>query len=317
MGDEEVLIKVCKVGICGSDLFALETVDKSVELRLGHEWVGVVEKSLSDRFKVGDLVSSTAFIGCGECHLCLDEKSNFCENGLSLGGLDLGMLRSKIILPAAHLLKIEKFSLNESVLLEVAAVAEEAISQVLKLGLKKDHKILVFGGGPVGLFTSLKLKNEGYNYTLVEKDSFRIKMAKDLGVNILPLGLSLLGESSQFSYVIDASGNGNNETGFWKYANFFVALDSICLVVGKYKGKVELDSNLFAMKNLTVKWMRGMPKETLNRTRDYWSKDLAYYSKLTSQIISHEYDFQHVQDAFDKALVRDNCMKVVINVENN
>jgi len=310
----EVLIKVVKVGICGSDLFALESVDQYEELRLGHEWVGEVENSLSDNYKVGDLVTSSAFIGCGECSLCLVEKSNFCQNGFALGGKDFGMLRSKAILPANQLLKVDNFSLNEIVLLEVAAVAEEAVSQILRLGLEKRHRVLVFGGGPVGLLTSLKLKEEGYDYTLIEKDNFRIKMARDLEVNIQALGMALLDDKKKFDYIIDASGNGNKQSGFWKYAKVFISTSSVCLIVGKYIGTSEIHSNLFAMNNLTIKWMRGMPKETLARTRDFW---IDKFSHISSKMITHEFNFSDVSKAFDLALARDNCMKIIINVNVN
>ncbi|OUR93608.1 hypothetical protein A9Q84_19255 [Halobacteriovorax marinus] len=309
--DGEVLISVEKVGICGSDLFAMETVADDSVLRLGHEWVGRVVESLCDSLEVGDLVTSTAVMGCGACKICHDEKSNLCQKGFSLGGKDIGMIRTKAILPASQLLKVTDFSLNEIVLLEVAAVAEEALSQISKLGATKDHRTLIFGGGPVGILTALRIKEEGFNYTLIETDRYRIQMAKDLELNILPLPMALTDSESTFDYIIDTSGDGHDKNGFWKYMNFFTHMSSHCLIVGKYKREVEINSNLLAMKNITLKWMRGMPKETLDRAIVFWK---GKFEVIASKIISHEFHFDNVQEAFDKALIRDECMKIVINV---
>lgn len=315
LAKDEVLIRPLKVGICGSDLFAMEFVKGERTLRLGHEWVGKIIKSHSEKFKVGDHVTSPAVLGCGQCDSCKKGESNLCLKSIVIGGEEIGALRELLRLPSKNLVKVSEKNLDASVLLEIAAVGFEATRQIRQLGLHKDEKVLIFGGGPVGLFVALQAKRDGQSYLLVEQDSFRIGLAKELGLNVESTSLALMNKeyANSFQYVVDCSGDGNGRSGFWKYFHFFSGVSVKLLVVAKYINDPTINSNLFANKNATVKWMRGMSPETIEETKNYWKEGL---EELTNILITQQYDFSEVPQAFERALRRDQTVKVVINLKD-
>ncbi|HUP58418.1 MAG TPA: alcohol dehydrogenase catalytic domain-containing protein, partial [Bdellovibrionota bacterium] len=90
----EVLVRPKHVGICGSDLFLME--GQEGELRLGHEWVGVVDRAGAgaSAFRPGDSVTSTGTLSCGGCLHCSREETHFCDHAEYLSSDRLGALRS-------------------------------------------------------------------------------------------------------------------------------------------------------------------------------------------------------------------------------
>ncbi len=312
----ELLIKPLMVGICGSDLFAIEVADEKTELHLGHEWVGEVIQSSSKKFKVGDNVTSAAFLGCGECPTCKQGETNLCAKGSVFGGTEIGALREKVILQEENLVLVSGLSKEASVLIEVAAVSFEAISQIKRLGFKKEQKLLIFGAGPVGLFCALQAKRENYDYQLLEVDKYRVEFAASLGLNVeyTPIKLMDADQSGAFPYIIDCSGDGNQKQGFWKFANFFSAVGVNILIVGKYINSPNINSNQFAVRNATIKWMKGMPQNIISNCYEYWKKDIEDISK---KMITQKYSFKDVSKAFEIALKRDKTIKVVISLEED
>lgn len=309
----EVLIKVTAVGICGSDLFAMEVADESITLRLGHEWVGKVIDSNNTRLKIDQNVTSPAILGCGKCTSCTTNKSNLCTKSKTLGGEDFGALRSHIIIHERHLTVLPTCNAASSVLIEVAAVAFEAISKIKILGYTDHKKLLIFGAGPVGLFCALQAKKESLPYKLIELDKFRVSFAKSLGLEVAQTQESLINRanSKHYQYIIDCSGDGNNKSGFWKYFNFFSCINVNLLVVGKYINSPVINSNLFANKSATVQWMRGMPADTIELAYKFWEHEI---DDISGRIVTHRFSFDEVDKAFSFAIKRENTVKVLIEV---
>lgn len=310
-----VRIRPTEVGICGSDLYSMEVLPSDKELRPGHEWIGVVEESFSDKFKAGDIVTSPVSFGCQNCKSCLDGKPNNCLNNTALGGQEIGAIRNELVLKDEDLISLEGLDQQGLVLIEVAAVAEQAFIHMNDMGLEKeeDSKILIFGGGPVGLFCALKAKKQNLDYTLIEIDKNRIEVAKKLGLNVIATGAALLDErySMSFDFIFDCSGDGNGRSGFWKYLLHFSNVSAKLLVVGKYINQQSFNSVLYTNRDITIKWMRGLPKSVILKAKEEWSKDL---KEIGSHMITQEYSVKDINVAFDKALKRDGTCKVVIKI---
>src|SRR5579864_9405424 len=102
VGDCDVLLKIKKVGICGTDLH-IYTGGMPVKspLVLGHEFVGDVANIGKDvtKVKVGDRAVAEHVIGCGKCNYCQEGKRNLCKNPTVLGLHRAGALAEYLVVP--------------------------------------------------------------------------------------------------------------------------------------------------------------------------------------------------------------------------
>jgi L-iditol 2-dehydrogenase len=308
-----IIVKPKRVGICGSDLTVLESLSDS-EVCLGHEWVGeVVLTSKHSYFKKGDLVTSAAIIGCGECDKCKNDLPNFCDDAIFIGSAHEGMMRSWAKLPERGVIKVPNKTLNSIALLEVAAVADEAINNLKKISADKS-KLLIFGCGPVGIFTALKARKEGYDFDIVEVEASRIKRAIELELPVKSLGELLIEKdvSKKYNLLIDCSGNAVGKPGLWKYFNAIANYNMRAVIVGKYINEISLNAKIVGEKALTFKWMRGMSLNVLKNSILEWSEEI---EELSSSLISHTFNKNEVAKAFETAKDRKISMKVMINLE--
>ncbi len=192
--DNDVLIKVKRAGICGTDLhiytwdaWAQHRMGNKLPIITGHEVVGtVVEvgKNIST-VSEGDLVSAETHLACGKCYLCRTGRKATCQNSTILGVDTNGIYADYAILHE------ENAWINDPKLpLEIAAVLEplgNAFHTVLPEHNIEDivgKKVLVTGAGPIGLFTIALCKQIGAEevYT-TEINPKRIELAKLMGAD--------------------------------------------------------------------------------------------------------------------------------------
>jgi 2-desacetyl-2-hydroxyethyl bacteriochlorophyllide A dehydrogenase len=156
---DEVLVRVCAAGICGTDL---AIVDGSLSyfreglMRYpvvpGHEWAGevVAVGAAVERVRPGQRVTAECHIGCARCRLCRDGRYNLCPRRVRVGlvGLD-GACAELVRVPerAVHCLP-DHVPCAVGALVEPASVALHALERVGSLG---GQRVVVLGAGPVGL----------------------------------------------------------------------------------------------------------------------------------------------------------------------
>jgi (R,R)-butanediol dehydrogenase/meso-butanediol dehydrogenase/diacetyl reductase len=158
-GEGQVVVKVGRCGICGSDLHMTE--DAMYGCRhgdvLGHEFSGevVARGKGAEGLKTGDLVSVIPLISCGRCEHCRKGEVQWCENfGLQGGGYaEYALTRPNqcVKLPA-------DLSLADGAIIEPLAVALHGVNLS---GLQKGDKVLVLGAGPIGLAAAFWAKRMG------------------------------------------------------------------------------------------------------------------------------------------------------------
>lgn len=305
-----VLIKPKKIGICGSDLFHMTNM-KTEKLYLGHEWVGEVELSSSPNFSKGDIVTSCATLGCGECEYCKNSEENYCQNSIQLGSDKIGMLRSHIELDARHLLKLPSTDLDTGALMEVAGIGFEAIKKLTEPS-KVDDTILILGAGPVGLMTALAVQEKDLNFHIVETEPFRIHIAKQMFPNqeISSIG-SLLLLKQKFKYFVDCTGDTPNKLGAWQYFYNILKINATGIIVGHYHKKWDLNSKIFGNLSLNIRWMKGMPivslKECIDKLYNIVEKNKKYF-------IHQEYELSQLDEAFSIAADKSKSIKVLISI---
>ncbi len=149
---EQALVRVNRVGICGTDLHAFEGKQPffSYPRILGHELsVEVVDVGKDVKnVAVGDLCSVRPYLACGNCSACHLGKNNCCLNLKVLGVHIDGGMQDWLMLPAANLHRSNQLSLEELALVEPLSIGAHG---VWRSGATKGDKVLVIGAGPIGL----------------------------------------------------------------------------------------------------------------------------------------------------------------------
>ena len=142
-GPEEVRLSVSRVGLCGTDAseYAAGPVMTPLNTRhpatgvlgpvvLGHEFIGVVESSRSDRFVAGDRVAAGAGVWCGECAWCRRGQTNLCRSYWTYGLSADGGLTQRVTVPAKMLHPIaDHVSDDNAALAQPLAVGLHAVDR--------------------------------------------------------------------------------------------------------------------------------------------------------------------------------------------
>lgn len=184
--DDDVLLKVEAVGVCGSDVHYYETGrigSQVVEYPfiIGHECAATVKAvgGAVTRVKVGDEVVIEPAISCNECDQCRDDRKNTCRNLKFLGcpGQASGCLCEYIVMPEDCCFPVDdKITFAQGVLCEPLAIGIYAVRQACLL---RNAAIAILGSGPIGLSCLVSAVAENVNDCYVtEKIKERVEVAK-------------------------------------------------------------------------------------------------------------------------------------------
>jgi len=311
---DEIRVAPKLIGVCGSDLYHY-TLSGKTELYLGHEWIGEVKEVGSQITHVakGDFVTSSATFGCGKCSYCQKGAVNHCMHPTHLGMNEIGAIRHELVLKGFNALKLSAKDPSE-VLIEVMAVAVEAVRLMKENSKEKPENVFVMGAGTVGLLIAFLLKKENIPVTIMDLVAERVERAKKLGLNALPLNASLVlhGSKEHFDVVFDATSDRDGNKGGWHYLPVFAKKGYLAVMVGKYTRNVEIVPDLMSRLATRMVFMRGVPLTTLNETIAEWSGKLA---PLADIIISHTFSCENLDNAFATANNPHVSGKVVIAME--
>lgn len=175
----EVVLKIESVGICGSDMHAFHGHDprRKPGLVLGHEFAGTVEETSSSLFSKGQRVTGNPLITCGHCEYCLQGRNNLCANRTMVGMTRPGAFAQYMSIPASSLLAIPSdLSVDAAALTEPAATAVHAINLSMRALQRplQECRVLVLGGGAIGMLSALLLKHYGVgDLTVAEVNPLR------------------------------------------------------------------------------------------------------------------------------------------------
>ncbi len=268
------LVRPRELGICASDLLHIAEQPAAGAV-FGHEWQGVIERVAADVESrcAGEAVTSSAFLGCGNCQACLRGCTNHCRKASVLGAGSLGAARSWLVLPAAQLQPIPRVAAAGAVLLEPASVAVEAGGVVQRLA--GDGPVAVVGGGPIGLLTACWLHERGRLLTVFEPQPFRRGLAERLGLEARD-SVAVEGHPGDFAAVVDCSSAYAGGPGGWQLCLRLVRRGGSLVAVAKYpKGRTVARTEL-ARAGVCVAWLRGAGLAALRGAAD-WGAQLAAY----------------------------------------
>ncbi len=183
-GPDEALLRVRRVGICGTDLHIFQGhLDHRVPKGgvIGHEaFAEVVEAPAGSGVARGDRVVFEPLWFCGTCRACRMGASYLCYS-LKIIGVELpGSMREYCTVPAARLLRVPATLADDhAALIEPLAVATH---DVRRAQVQAGDAVLVFGGGPIGALIALVTRTRGARVAVVEVNPFRIGLLESLGL---------------------------------------------------------------------------------------------------------------------------------------
>jgi threonine dehydrogenase-like Zn-dependent dehydrogenase len=318
-GATQVLVRVHSVGLCGSDLGLYHGTyegPKNYPRFFGHEWSGTVEAVGPEvtRVRPGDKVTGDCSIYCGHCQFCARDK-NLCQTIEKYGITIDGASRQLFLQEERYVYRADpRAELDLVALSEPLAVGAHAVRRVRESRPElKREKILVLGGGTIGLSCLFALKHlEGCQHVeLYDIVDSRVKTALSLGATELT-DVVVSGEDAR-SYSGLYSGRGYDavfETS-GAPASFLRAVELV-RPLGSIMALGFIPSIEFSLKQVTLKAARIMG--SMGGTGEF-ERVLAFvlqHPELAGALISHRVPFAEYASAFDLAQDRKQAMKVLI-----
>jgi len=188
-GINDVLIRVQKTGICGTDLhiynwdaWAQKTIP--VPMVVGHEFVGEileVGSNVAD-FRPGDIVSAEGHVVCGRCRNCLAGRRHLCRDTQGIGVNRAGAFAELISVPMTNV-----WHHKNGVDRDVAAIFDpfgNAVHTALSFDVLGED-VLITGAGPIGIMAAAVVKHAGARYVVMtDRNEYRLELARRMGATV-------------------------------------------------------------------------------------------------------------------------------------
>jgi threonine 3-dehydrogenase len=303
VGINDVLIRVSKTGICGTDLhiygwdaWAQETIP--VPMVVGHEFVGKVAaigSNVSD-FQVNDLVSGEGHVVCGRCRNCMAGRRHLCAHSIGLGVQRPGAFAEYVALPMTNIWH-QWPGIDE----EVASIFDpfgNAVHTALAYRVLGED-VLVTGAGPIGCMAAAVVRHAGARHVVVtDLNPYRLALARTMGATLAvdPREQELaevqreLGMTEGFDVGLEMSGNADALRSM--ISN--MAHGGRIAVLGIPTAEIALDFNPIIFNQLTLKGIYG------REMYDTWYQmTVMLQSGLDIRpVITHRFSHRDFEEAF-------------------
>lgn len=320
VGDADLLIKVKKTAICGTDVhiykwdaWSQRTI--KTPMTIGHEFVGeIVEMGRAVQgYKIGERVSAEGHIVCGVCRACRAGKRHLCPNTRGVGVNRDGCFAEYVAVPASN-----AWHVHDQVPDEVAAIFDpygNATHTALSFDMVGED-VIITGAGPIGCMAAAIARHVGArNVVITDVNDYRLELAKKLGANRpvnvarekleevmknelgmvggFDVGMEMSGSPQAFEQMLDNMYNGGR-----------IAL------LGILPNGAGIDWDKVIFKGLFLKGIYG------REMYETWYKmQTMLLSGLDiSPVITHRYAFDEFQKGFD-AMISGQSGKVVLSLD--
>ncbi len=317
IGINDVLIRVLRAGICGTDLHIYQWDDWAqktipVPLVIGHEFVGEIAEvgaNVSDFFP-GDIVSGEGHVTCGRCRNCLAGRRHLCAHTQGVGVNRPGAFAEFVALPMTNIWRH-----HSDVDLDIAAIFDpfgNAVHTALSFPLLGED-VLITGAGPIGLMAAAVVRHASARFVVItDTNPFRLELAKKMGVTVahdirkgsLADVQKQLGMMEGFDVGLEMSGNSDALRDM--LANMSHGAKIALLGIPKQAAVVDLNPIIFKL--LTIKGIYG------REMYETWYKmTMMLQCGLDIRpIITHRFTADDFQKGFD-AMSSGECVKVILN----
>jgi len=318
VGVNDILIKVTKSAICGTDLHIYrwdEWSQKTIKIgqTIGHEYVGtIVEMGVGvTGFKIGERVTGEGHIACGQCRNCRRGRQHICENTVGIGVTRNGSFAEYVVVPATNVMRMHPSIPDE--MLAIMDPFGNATHTALSWSLIGED-VLVTGAGLIGSMCVAVAKFAGARYVVAtETNEFRIELAKKMGatrvVNPLKEKLSdVVKELGMKGFDIGLECSGSPVAFNEMLDNMYNSGKISLLGILPPKTGINWDKVIF--KGLSLKGIYGREMyETW-----YQMEQMLHSGLDLSPIITHRFPIDEFEKGF-KIMDEGNCGKVILNWE--
>lgn len=304
MGHNDLLIKINKTAICGTDMHIYnwdEWSQKTIPapMIIGHEYVGeVVGIGQEVRgFAIGDRVSGEGHITCGHCRNCRGGRTHLCRNTSGVGVNRQGAFAQYLVIPAFNAFKIP-----DDISDDLAAIFDplgNAVHTALSFDLVGED-VLITGAGPIGIMAAAVCRHVGARHVVItDVNEYRLQLASQMGatrvVNVanenLPEVMASLDMTEGFDVGLEMSGNSSAFHSMLKTMNHGGKI-AMLGIPGK---DMAIDWSEVIFKGLIIKGIYG------REMFETWYKmaSLIQSGLNISPIITHHYAIDDFQKGFD------------------
>jgi threonine 3-dehydrogenase len=317
IGINDVLIRVHKTGICGTDLhiykwdaWAQRTIP--VPMVVGHEFVGEVVEvgSNVNDFRKGDVVSAEGHVVCGRCRNCLAGRRHLCADTQGIGVNRTGAFAEFISVPMTNV-----WHHRPDIDRDVASIFDpfgNAVHTALSFNVLGED-VLITGAGPIGIMAAAIVKHAGARFVVItDVNDYRLDLAKAMGADVacnvkngsLAQVQKQLGMKEGFDVGLEMSGSP---------VAFKDMIDSMChggkiALLGIPSEQMAIDWNKVVFNMLTIKGIYG------REMYETWYKmSVMLESGLDIRpVITHRFHYTEFQKGFD-AMLSGQSGKVVLD----
>ena len=189
VGVNDVLIKIWKVAICGTDLHIYNWDQWSqntikTPMTIGHEYVGEIVKLGSGvkNYKIGDRVTGEGHIACGHCRNCRRGREHICENSIGVGVNRDGAFAEYLSIPASNVVKVDSRIPDDFVaIMDPFGNATHTALSFPLLG----EDVLITGAGLIGTMATAICRFAGArNVVVTDLSEYRLEIAKKMGATL-------------------------------------------------------------------------------------------------------------------------------------
>jgi len=318
VGPDDVLVRVLRTGICGTDLHIYRwdtwaAANVTTPLVIGHEFVGEVValgERVTDLLDLGDIVSGEGHVVCGTCRNCKAGRRVQCANTDSVGVTRPGAFAELIALPATNVWRH-----RPDIDLDVAAIFDpfgNAVHTATTFPVVGED-VLVTGAGPIGIMAAMVARHAGARFVVVtDRSAYRLGLAGAVGVTLVedadsfsaPSVMARLGMTEGFDVGFEMSGSP---------VAFRTMLESMChggriALLGLPAEQFGIDWARLVTNMLTVKGIYGRQMfETW-----YLMSALVASGLDISPVITHRYAAEEFDAAF-AVVASGECGKIVLS----
>lgn len=317
-GPNDVLIRVDKAAICGTDLhiynwdrWARSAVP--VPMVIGHEYVGVVEEvgSAIKTVVIGQRVSGEGHIMCGVCRNCRAGRGHLCRDTRGVGVNRPGAFAEYVCIPA-----VNAYPLPDELPDDIAAILDplgNAVHTALSFDLVGED-VLITGAGPIGVMAAAVSRHVGAHHVVVtDINDARLALAEEMGATRavradrvdLKEVMQELGMREGFDVGLEMSGSPGALT---DQVHALMHGGHLALL-GLYTEPPEIDLNEAIFKGITIKGIYG------REMYETWHKTVAMLGSGldVSRVITHRLAFEDFERGFE-ALNAGKASKIILDL---
>ena len=310
------LIKIKRIGICGTDLHAFEGTQPFFNYPriLGHELAGEIVETDAPEFSTGEAVTFIPYFNCGKCIACRSGKPNCCTT-LKVSGVHIdGGMVEYLSVPSYSLVHGEGLSLDELALVEPLAIGAHGIRRA---DVQEGETVLIVGAGPIGLGAMEFARIAGAKVIALDINDSRLAFCRErIGVDHTLNGLtenvteklSDLTSGDMPTAIVDATGNLRAINTAFEY----LAHGGRYVLVGLQKGEISFSHPEFHKREATLMSSRNATRADFEHVIK--SMKAGYIDPTT--YITHRVAFGQVKDKFEDWLNPSNgVIKAMVSIE--